>query len=177
MCLAVRGKYIPLVRKYHVPIVVTGFEPLDLLQGIFMCVRQLEQGRAEVENQCLRSVQKQGKSPHRNSSRRSFAWCLENGAASEKSRKAALDCGTNTPFMMPRLVSVSPDTLWKRIPKASLVRCCAGSRSRTSVPHSAGVVVPNIRWATTMVSNEGACAAYYRYRRCDPEPTAAITRD
>ena len=44
-------EYEPIASKYRVPIVVTGFEPLDILQGIHMCVRQLEAGRAEVENQ------------------------------------------------------------------------------------------------------------------------------
>jgi hydrogenase expression/formation protein HypD len=49
-------EYEPLVKKYRVPIVATGFEPLDILQGIYMCVKQLEEGRAVVENQYVRSV-------------------------------------------------------------------------------------------------------------------------
>ncbi|MGA9406666.1 MAG: hydrogenase formation protein HypD, partial [Bacteroidota bacterium] len=53
-------EYIPLAAKYHVPIVVTGFEPVDILQGISMAVKQLEEGRAEVENQYSRSVQRGG---------------------------------------------------------------------------------------------------------------------
>src|SRR5512139_1061532 len=53
-------EYEPIARKYHVPIVVTGFEPLDILQGIYMCIHQLEQGRAEVENQYSRSVRREG---------------------------------------------------------------------------------------------------------------------
>ena len=44
-------EYFPLAAKYRVPIVVTGFEPLDILQGVLMTVQQLESGRAEVENQ------------------------------------------------------------------------------------------------------------------------------
>ena len=44
-------EYHPIAAKYRVPIVVTGFEPLDILQGVLMCVQQLEAGRAEVENQ------------------------------------------------------------------------------------------------------------------------------
>ena len=47
-------EYFPIAAKYHVPIVVTGFEPLDILQGVLMCVQQLESGRAEVENQYAR---------------------------------------------------------------------------------------------------------------------------
>ncbi|MEQ1887453.1 MAG: hydrogenase formation protein HypD, partial [Bryobacteraceae bacterium] len=56
-------EYPPLAAKYRVPIVVTGFEPLDVLQGILMCVQQLESGRAEVENQYTRAVRKSGNQP------------------------------------------------------------------------------------------------------------------
>jgi hydrogenase expression/formation protein HypD len=53
-------EYYPLVEKYKVPIVVTGFEPLDVLQGILMVVRQLESKKAEVENQYARIVREEG---------------------------------------------------------------------------------------------------------------------
>ena len=53
-------EYEPIAKKYKVPIVVTGFEPVDILQGVLMCVTQLEQGRAEVENQYKRSVRRDG---------------------------------------------------------------------------------------------------------------------
>src|SRR5579859_837514 len=53
-------EYIPIAAHYRVPIVVTGFEPLDILQGILMCVKQLETGRAAVENQYSRSVRQDG---------------------------------------------------------------------------------------------------------------------
>src|SRR5689334_23073849 len=56
-------EYTPIVEKYHVPIVVTGFEPLDILLGVYMVVKQLEEGRAAVENQYARSVRKQGNVP------------------------------------------------------------------------------------------------------------------
>jgi hydrogenase expression/formation protein HypD len=56
-------EYIPLARKYKVPIVVTGFEPVDILQGISMVVKQLEEGRVEVENQYARSVRREGNIP------------------------------------------------------------------------------------------------------------------
>ena len=56
-------EYRPIARQFHVPIVVTGFEPLDILQGVLMCVEQLEAGRAEVENQYARSVRPEGNRP------------------------------------------------------------------------------------------------------------------
>ena len=52
--------YYPLVEKYKVPIIITGFEPLDLVQGIYMAVKQLEEGRHEVENQYSRVVKEEG---------------------------------------------------------------------------------------------------------------------
>jgi len=59
---AVQGwtEYEPIAREFHVPLVVTGFEPVDLLEGILMVVRQLEEGRAEVENQYVRAVGRTG---------------------------------------------------------------------------------------------------------------------
>ena len=53
-------EYEPIAARYRVPIVVTGFEPLDLLEGIWMAIRQLEAGRAEVENQYTRAVTREG---------------------------------------------------------------------------------------------------------------------
>jgi hydrogenase expression/formation protein HypD len=53
-------EYYPIAEKYKVPIVVTGFEPVDLLQGIYMAIRQLERGVAMVENQYARVVQQEG---------------------------------------------------------------------------------------------------------------------
>lgn len=53
-------EYIPLVEKYKIPIVVTGFEPVDLLEGLYLCIKQREEGRFEVENQYARSVTKCG---------------------------------------------------------------------------------------------------------------------
>jgi hydrogenase expression/formation protein HypD len=53
-------EYEPIAARYRVPIVVTGFEPLDLLEGILMAIRQLEAGRAEVENQYVRAVRRGG---------------------------------------------------------------------------------------------------------------------
>ncbi|ADD43108.1 hydrogenase formation protein HypD [Stackebrandtia nassauensis] len=55
-------QYEPIAAAYRVPIVVTGFEPLDLIEGIVMAVRQLETGRAEVENQYVRAVRRTGNS-------------------------------------------------------------------------------------------------------------------
>lgn len=54
------AEYEPISRRYGVPIVVTGFEPVDIMQGVYLCVKQLEEGRTEVENQYVRSVRRAG---------------------------------------------------------------------------------------------------------------------
>src|SRR5262249_22156459 len=56
-------EYEPVSARYKVPIVITGFEPLDLLQGVLMCVQQLEAGKAEVENQYSRVITRDGNRP------------------------------------------------------------------------------------------------------------------
>ena len=56
-------EYEPIASRYRVPIVVTGFEPLDILEGVYMCVLQLEEARGEVENQYSRSVRREGNRP------------------------------------------------------------------------------------------------------------------
>jgi len=59
-------EYLPIAERYKVPIVVTGFEPVDILQGIFHAVKQLEEGKHEVENQYSRVVKKEGNVPAKN---------------------------------------------------------------------------------------------------------------
>ena len=53
-------EYEPIARRYRVPIVVTGFEPVDLLEGVYLTIQQLEAGRAEVENPYARVVRREG---------------------------------------------------------------------------------------------------------------------
>src|SRR5215475_1415149 len=65
-------EYEPIAARYRVPIVVTGFEPLDLLEGILMAVRQLETGRAAVENQYVRAVRRTGNAEAQDAIRRVF---------------------------------------------------------------------------------------------------------
>jgi hydrogenase expression/formation protein HypD len=75
-------EYEPIARRYRVPIVITGFEPLDLLEGIFRTVRQLEAGRADVENQYGRAVRREGNAQSKNSSRMSSRFATASGGES-----------------------------------------------------------------------------------------------
>lgn len=166
-------EYVPLAQKYRVPIVVTGFEPLDILQGVLMCVEQLETGRAEVQNQYARSVRREGNRPAQALVREVFRvvprrWrgvgeipasglgLSEAYAAFDAERKFGLaDHGVEEPA---ECISGLILQGLKKPPE------CAAFGRRCTPEHPLGA---------TMVSSEGACAAYYRYRR--PGQGAAAT--
>jgi hydrogenase expression/formation protein HypD len=168
-------EYEPLARRHGVPIVVTGFEPLDILQGVHMCVRQLEEGRAEVENQYSRSVRREGNAAAAEMLRRVFevvprAWrgigtIAESGfrlreelAAFDAERKFALAGVGGRESAECRSGLVLQGLLRPPDCPAFGVRC-----------------TPDAPLGATMVSSEGACAAYYRYRRYRECPPATST--
>jgi hydrogenase expression/formation protein HypD len=157
-------EYGPIAEKYRVPIVVTGFEPVDILQGIYMCVRQLEEGRAEVENQYSRSVRREGNIPAQGLIREVFRivprkWrgvgeIPESGlglAAKYADYDAELRFGVAHVRAEESTECVSGLVL-QGVTKPH--ECPAFGRSCT----------PEHPLGATMVSTEGACAAYYRYR-------------
>ncbi len=158
-------EYRPLAARYRVPIVVTGFEPLDILQGITMCVRQLEAGRAEVENQYERSVRAGGNDAARSVIREVFqivprTWrglgVLPASGLGLRPEYAELDAARR--FGVEGLGGAEHEECRSGLVLQGLLRppdCPAfGSRCTPETPLGA-----------TMVSSEGACAAYYRYRR------------
>ena len=89
-------EYPAIAEEYQVPIVVTGFEPLDILQGILKTVQQLEEGRAEVENAYGRAVTLRAINRRKRSSTRCLKFVTVNGAASARSPPAAGGCGRNS---------------------------------------------------------------------------------
>ncbi len=158
-------QYEPIAARYRVPIVVTGFEPIDLLQGLYLCIRQLEQGRAEVENPYSRSVRREGNRTAQDLMRRVFAvqpqrWrgigeIAESGlglASEYASYDACRRFGhaTNTPERPTECMS------------GEVLR---GLRKPVDCPAFGVRCTPERPLGATMVSSEGACAAYYRYRR------------
>jgi hydrogenase expression/formation protein HypD len=162
-------QYVPISAKYRVPIVVTGFEPLDILQGVLMCVEQLESGRAEVENQYSRAVRKEGNVPAQQLIREVFQvvprkWrgvgeipCSGLGLAAAYRRfDAALRFG-----VADIVVEESAEC------RSGLV--LQGKLKPHECPAFGTLCTPEKPLGATMVSSEGACAAYYRYRRT-PEP-------
>jgi hydrogenase expression/formation protein HypD len=157
-------EYEPIARKYQVPIVVTGFEPLDLLQGILMCVEQLEQGRAEVHNQYGRSVRPEGNLAARRLMQEVFR------VAPRKWR----GIGEIPQSGLALTEAYSEWDAEKRFDLAELKaeesrECISGlvlqgARKPNDCPAFGGRCIPEHPLGATMVSSEGACAAYYRYR-------------
>lgn len=159
------GEYNPIARRFGVPVVVTGFEPLDLLQGIYMCVRQLEEGRAEVENQYNRSVRPDGNPAARSAVEQVFQ--IRSQAWRGMGEIPASGLG-----LAPRYASFDALSRYARIaiPQERPGACISGEILRGiskpfDCPAFGKGCTPERPLGATMVSSEGACAAYYRYRK------------
>lgn len=156
--------YEPIAKKYSVPIVVTGFEPLDIAQGIYMCVRQLESGKFEVQNQYTRSVRREGNLNARAMIEKVFkvvdrkwrgigeipksGWALnEEFQAFDAEKRFGLSGIT---------ASESTECIGGLI--------LQGVKKPTECPAFGSRCAPEHPLGAPMVSAEGACAAYYRYR-------------
>jgi hydrogenase expression/formation protein HypD len=158
-------EYLPLAERYRVPIVVTGFEPVDILQGIAMTVRQLEDSAAKVENQYSRSVRREGNVPARQLIATVF----------ETADRAWRGIGT-IPMSGYRLRAEYADFDAEQVFDVGTVRaeesplCIAGQILQgLKRPHEctafASKCTPEHPLGAPMVSSEGACAAYYHYGR------------
>lgn len=161
-------EYFQLAEKHHVPIVVTGFEPLDILQGILMCVRQLEAGRAAVENQYARSVQREGNRPARALMAKVFRVVSRKWRGVGEIPMSGYGLREEFSAYDAELRFGVADY---HIDEDS--ECISGQVLRgVKKPHECpafGVrCTPERPLGATMVSGEGACAAYYRYRRRQP---------
>jgi hydrogenase expression/formation protein HypD len=158
-------EYFPISKKYKVPIVVTGFEPLDILQGIYMCVKQLEEGRTEVENQYTRSVKKEGNEEAQKIIREVFKivnrkWrgvgeIEESGLAL---RKDYINFDAERKF---EVTNIAAQEAKECI--AGLI--LQGLKKPNECSAFGTKCTPEFPLGAPMVSSEGACAAYYRYRK------------
>lgn len=157
--------YRALARRYRVPIVVTGFEPLDILQGILMCVRQLEAGRAEVENQYTRSARPAGNSAAQEAVARVFEVTAMNwrgvgeipaSGLRMNARYARFDVEHRFPGLPGFRAQYESECEAGRVLQGRIAPVqCPAFGTRCTPEHPLGA---------PMVSSEGACAAYYRYR-------------
>jgi hydrogenase expression/formation protein HypD len=158
-------EYEPLAAKHRVPIVVTGFEPLDILQGVYMCVKQLEEGRFEVENQYSRSVRRDGNTRAQDLVSTVFRIADRKWRGVGEIPMSGL---TLTDGYRPWDASVKfgLEAYTVEEPKECIAGLVLqGQRKPFECPAFGEVCTPDHPLGATMVSNEGACAAYYRYRR------------
>jgi hydrogenase expression/formation protein HypD len=158
-------EYEPLIKKYPVPIIITGFEPLDLLQGIYMTVKALEEGRVDLENQYARAVTRDGNVPAQKLLKQVFdvtdrQWrgigMIPNSGYALRPEFAAFDAETR--FDVAGITAEESPV------------CIAGEIMQgLKKPHQCPVFgtecTPERPIGAPMVSSEGACAAYYQYGR------------
>lgn len=158
-------EYEPLVPKYKVPIVVTGFEPLDVLEGIYLCVKQLEEGRAQVENQYVRTVLPDGNKHARKIIEQVFCivprkWRglgeIQHSGLGLQKEYQEFDAQERFDLSGYR-VEESGECISGEI--------LVGLKKPHQCPAFGVRCTPEKPLGAPMVSSEGACAAYYRYRR------------
>jgi hydrogenase expression/formation protein HypD len=156
--------YRAIAEQYRVPIVVTGFEPLDILQGILMGVRQLEDGKSEVENQYARCVRPEGNPTAQRQIGEVFRvvsrkWRgigeIPSSGLALKQEYSRFDAELR--FGVEQMAAEEP------------AECIAGEvlqghRNPHECPAFGDRCRPDRPLGAPMVSSEGACAAYYRYR-------------
>ena len=158
------AEYEPIVRAYHVPIVATGFEPLDILQGVYMCLRQLEEGRAEAENQYARVVRAQGNAA-------ALAVVHEVFEVVDRSWRGLGEIPNSGFGLAPAYAAFDADRRFAPSTQPAVVesaQCIAGAilrgnRRPSDCAAFGRACTPDHPLGAPMVSSEGACAAYHRY--------------
>jgi hydrogenase expression/formation protein HypD len=156
-------EYIPLASKYRVPIVVTGFEPVDILQGILMTVRQLEEGRKEVENQYSRSVRREGNRPAQELINKIFK-------TADRKWRGIGTIPQSGYRLRDEFAAFDAEQVFdvKAIQTQESLVCIAGQVMQgLKKPHDCTAFgtqcTPEHPLGAPMVSSEGVCAAYYHY--------------
>ena len=158
-------EYIPLSAKYKIPIVVTGFEPIDILQGILMAVKQLEENRAEVENQYSRAVRKEGNLAAKKLLTQVFEITDRKWRGIGKISNSGYKLSdTYSEFDAEKIFDVE----YIEQPESPL--CIAGQVLQgLQKPHECTAFgsecTPEHPLGAPMVSTEGACASYFHYRK------------
>jgi hydrogenase expression/formation protein HypD len=169
-------EYLALAQRYRVPIVVTGFEPVDLLEGILMTVRQLESDRHEVENQYVRSVRRGGNVPAQNILAKVYEICDRSWRGLGVLPRSGIRLGpgyhefdAEKRFAVEALTAVEPPDCRSSEVLQGLIRpdeCAAFGTLCT----------PDRPLGAPMVSSEGACAAYWKYGRIRHRLSAAAPK-
>src|SRR5207302_2771259 len=158
-------EYEPIARRYRVPIVVTGFEPIDMLEGVLRTVQQLEAGRAEVENQYGRAVRREGNLQSKKLIDEVFEVCDRKwrgiGLIPKSGYKLRYEYHDHD---AERLFEVD-DIETQEPPQCISGQVLKGLKKPHECPAFGKECTPLNPLGATMVSSEGACAAYYAYGR------------
>ena len=158
-------QYEELAREFRVPIVVGGFEPLDLLEAILMLVTQLEEGRAEVENQYVRSVSYEGNKPAQKILGEVFEVCDRKWRGIGGIPESGLSIRAEyADFDADKLFETEGLTA-EEAPECVSAEVLQGLKKPVECAAFAVRCTPENPLGAPMVSSEGACAAYYQYRR------------
>jgi hydrogenase expression/formation protein HypD len=158
-------EYAPIADRYKVPVVITGFEPLDLLQGILQALRQLESGRAEVENAYSRVVAAEGNPPARALIDEVFEVCDRKwrglGIIPKSGLRLRHEYRDHDAERRFELEAVEAD----ESPLCISGQILKGQKKPVDCPAFGRECTPATPLGATMVSSEGACAAYFAYGR------------
>lgn len=159
------ASYEPFVKRFRLPVVVTGFEPLDLLDGILACVRQLEAGEARIENQYARSVRREGNVAAQELVNSVYEICDRRWRGFGEIESGGLQLRKN--FHEFDAIKRFKDVSQLPIVESSECRSADILSGRIKPPECPAFrhgCTPESPLGAPMVSFEGACAAYYRYR-------------
>jgi len=158
-------EYVPLAAKYRVPIVVTGFEPVDILQGIYMTVKQLEEGRFEVENQYARAVRREGNEPAQRLMSEIFTTIDRKWRGIGTIAKSGYGLReAYSEFDAEKVFDVE-DVVADESPLCIAGQVLQGLKKPHECSAFAHECTPERPLGAPMVSSEGACAAYYHFGR------------
>ncbi|MBM4165328.1 MAG: hydrogenase formation protein HypD [Ignavibacteria bacterium] len=158
-------EYIPLAKKYHVPIVVTGFEPLDILQGIYLCIKQLEERRAEVENQYARSVRRTGNIPAQELVREVFEIVHRKWRGIGEIPSSGLGLKKEYEMFDAEKIFELENIVVQESEHCIAGLVLQGIKKPKECSVFGTLCTPEHPLGAPMVSSEGACAAYFQYRR------------
>jgi len=158
-------EYEPIARRYRVPIVITGFEPLDMLEGLLWTVRQLEEGRAEVENPYARAVRRDGNAASRRLINDVFEVCDRKwrgvGSIPKSGLKLRYEYRAHDASRLFEVETIET----QESPVCISGEVLRGMKKPHQCPAFGTQCTPDNPLGATMVSAEGACAAYYAYGR------------
>ncbi|MFD7664995.1 hydrogenase formation protein HypD [Streptomyces sp. NPDC059788] len=166
-------QYEPIAAHWHVPIVVTGFEPLDLLEGILMAVEQLEDGRGEVENQYVRAVRRTGNTGAQQTVVQVFRITDRTWRGIGPLPASGLELAP--PFASydaARRFGVT-DLRSAEHPECIAGAILTGAREPTDCTAYGTHCTPRTPLGAPMVSTEGTCAAYHAAGRTPTAPTGS----